>query len=274
MMKKEYLWPLIISIITLLLGQGIFAKLYYSPKLVYEILPIHMIDDQETFSVVMKNPGRVLLHNVVISIKSERPIYKMRLEGPEIMDSSGNDYIVSGKIGDSAVKMRIDRLVRESKYTLTLLTKKDSKVDITIVSDETDAKREVIRTGMGLFDYIAPFVSAFLAGVTAFMLFSLSKVKVLKKRIDALVDVEHCLGERRKSGTRMKEFLEIISEALSKVISILDSAEKDYKDDPGKLVTSMEAAKEIILGINERLKSFSEVILVEGVCFDVKKDGK
>jgi len=273
MIKKEYFWPLIIAILTLLLGQGVLSKLYYTPKLSYEIFPPHIIGEQETFSVIIKNQGRTLLHNVVISIKSEYPIFRIRLEGPEVMDPSGNDYVVSGKIGGNAIKLKLDRLVRQSNYSLTLLTKKDSKVNLVIVSDETDAKKEVPKTGMGLSDFLISLTVAFFTGFLSFAAFSFNRLKSLKTKIDALVSVKECLDERRKSGQLVRKYFEQIVTALSKIMSILDGA-NECSEDPHKLMAIIEASKGLINDLNTMLKGFSEIIVVEGVCFETKKDHK
>jgi len=260
MLKKEIIWPLLISILTLVLGQGLFYKLYYSPDLTYETLPIHTIGDQETLSIVIKNKSKVLLHNVLITINSEQPIYKMRIEGPEIMDTGGTTYLKSGQLGENKIQMKLERLVRESNYTFTILTKKDSKADITIVSDEIAAKKELPEKGAGFLSYLLLILSAMGTGLATLGIIKLKR----------LVSSKDCLDQRKKSGKRLKEILDRCSGMLTNAISLLIEAKKG--NDINNMTKLIQASEELIKGVNEILKEYANTINIEGICYDSKKN--
>lgn len=256
-MKKELLWSIIIGVLSLILGQGFFSRLYFSPNMSYEVLSVHRIDSQETQSVLIKNNGRSLLHNVVISIKSNRPILKIRLEGPEIMDSTGSVYIISGNTGEKSIQLRLDRLVRKSTYTLTMLIEKDSIIDIMAVSDETDARKEVPRTRMGFMDYLLVFIAACLMGLGTFLLF----------RFRRLVSSRYCLSQRQKSGNYLKSILDDHVYSLAKVKEILEKAKNQY-DQKDVVINAMQDIQRIIEKQIDIFKNFSESIIIDGICFD------
>jgi hypothetical protein len=142
-----------------------------------------------------------------------------------------------------------------------------------MVSDETDAKREVPTKGIGLSNLIISIMLAFFTGFLTFAGFSFKRLKSLKTKIDSLVSVNKCLEERRKSGSLVKDYFDRIATYLSDLVSILDRA-NECKQDPDKLMVIIEASKQLITDLNTMIKEFSETIAAEGACFELRKDHK
>lgn len=270
--KKEILISAGIALLVLLFGQGILSKIYYSPQLSYELLPAHKIDSQETLGIIIKNGGRTLLHNVVISLKSNQPILKMRLDGPEIINPSGEDYIVSGKTGENAIKLRIDRLIRKSNYTLTLLTIKEPTIQVTISSDEIDAIQEKTQTDAGVIEYLILFFLGLSAGSGTYAYLRFRRLVVRKD----------CDASRRESGMRLRNTLYECVDTLkmsTPYFDLIKSVIQD-KDKLSAMVSSDEAkgnflgaitnTQELINKTNSILKDYADLIAVDGICYESK----
>jgi hypothetical protein len=271
-MRKELIWSIVIGIVTLALGQGIFYKVYNNPDMTYEILPVHRIGNQQTYGIIIKNEGNVLLHNILISLKSKLPIQKIRLDGPEIMDTSGLSYLVSGKIGEKTVQLKMDRIVTKSNYNLTIMTEADSPIDVMIASDEVVAKEEIPRKSSGIF---ASALLSLLAGLTAFTFSWVLKVKQsmnkMKQRVNELVNESDCHEKRVKTGMKLINFYKDVIGNLQNMLGIINIAKETYgdKDNFLQLIQKYEKLHYDMINL---FQAMSEEISTDGVCFDLKKE--
>ena len=258
-------------LITLVLGQGVFYKFYNKPNMAYEILPSHTIGDQQTYSVIIKNKGRVLLHNILISIKSTDTIKQLRLDGPEIIDTSGNKYLVSGNIGDKRLQLKLDRLVTKSTYSLTLLSDIGSKIDITISSNEVEAKIEKTKKGIQPIDIIINILLAMVIGFSTYLTFKFSKWrKTLRNLDDKLVSIESCADKRLENGTKLIDFYQRVIEQLQNMLKIIETAENQYGD-KDQFLKILEKYKEFHKLLTEMINDMCKQINIEGICYNVKE---
>ena len=261
--RKEILLPLLIAALTLMFGPGIFKSFYYSPRLTYEILPTHTVNNQETHSIVINNKGKILLHNVSISIKATKQIDSLYVEGPEIMDNTGERYITDGKIGEKALQLRFSRFVMESKYTLTLLTEEGADINLVIVSDEIKAKqKQSNRPPMAMILILS---AVFLAGLTYI------GVEIFK--ITRLTTKNYCIKLKQDSGKKMKDFFDELCGCLQTIQEGLDAIESNI-DKKEQSLAIIEKCKQAIKGLNDELYKFGKDIIVDGVCFDTAKTQK
>ncbi len=209
---------------------------------------------------------------VVISLKSRLPIHKIRLEGPEIIDTSGAAYLISGKIGETAIQLGLNRLVTKSNYILTILTDKDSEVDITITSDEVEANKEIQKKGVGIFEYVSNVLIAVFLGFLTYVSFRMRRwKKVIKELDERLVSTSLCLDRRQESGKKLLNFYDFVIDKLQYMASTLKQA-KDQYENKEFVFELLNKYDQINSELTKAFKDMAEDIKIEGICYNVKKD--
>lgn len=257
-MKKETAIALSVAVVTLLLGQGLFLKFYFAPRLSYDILPVHRIGNHETHSFLIKNAGRTRLRNVVMTFQSSTSIDRLRLDGPEITDPTAERFITGGKLGERRLQISVPRMIRGSVYTITLQVAPQSKVTLTAASDETSGTRTTPDTGAGITLFVG-FVASILASLSA---------GLLSYRTRTLVTRRFCRAKRRESGLHLKDTVDAAVRAVSSVLECSGNT----GNQPAVSQEEFQRRRQIAAAALQALQDFAALVEVEGVCLTLKDE--
>ena len=227
---------------------------------------MHRIDGQETHSILLKNCGRSILNNILITLKASDAISGVYIDGPEIMDSSAKSYLISGNIGEKSIQFKIKRLLKHSSYTLTLLTATDTTIEPTIVCDETEANMVKAKEKFGIFEFASILISSL--GVGLFSYYVLRIRRLITRR----EFFENCIEKRRESGENLKNYFDLRVILSEKIATSM--AEIQAQSEHEVVQKALEDIRSLIEIQMKSFRQFSQTISVEGVCYSVAAQGE